>query len=34
MMNMKQVPLYKVDGMQEEIGNVNREMKIIRKKLN
>lgn len=34
MVNMLKILMDKVDGMQEEIGNVNREMKIIGKKLN
>lgn len=31
---MLKILMDKVDGMQEEIGKINREMKIIRKKLN
>lgn len=34
MVNMLKILMDKVDGMQEEIGKINREMKIIRKKLN
>lgn len=31
MMNMKQVPLYKVDGMQEQASNISRKKYTLRK---